>query len=82
MAGGQSEPGSPRQVSRCIGLAIAQRFIVEGAEHVFINGRRKEMLDEAMKTIGSENVTTVQGDVSNMTDYQNRYVLIRNQVLL
>jgi len=63
--------------SEGIGLAIAQRFIIEGAEHVFITGRRQEMLDEAVKTIGSENVTAVQGDVSNMADLDNLYNVIQ-----
>ncbi|CAF4795103.1 unnamed protein product, partial [Rotaria sp. Silwood2] len=57
--------------SEGIGLAIAQRFITEGAEHVFITGRRQEALDEAVKNIGSTNVTAVQGDVSNMADLDN-----------
>jgi NAD(P)-dependent dehydrogenase (short-subunit alcohol dehydrogenase family) len=51
-----------------IGLATAQRFIAEGAEHVFITGRRQNALDEAVKKINSEHVTAVQGDVSNMAD--------------
>ena len=45
-----------------IGLATAQQFISEGAEHVFITGRRQQSLDQAVKTIGSKNVTSVQGD--------------------
>jgi len=38
-----------------IGLAIAQRFVAEGA-HVFIFGRRQAQLDQAAKLIG-RNVT-------------------------
>ena len=34
-----------------IGLAIAKRFAAEGA-HVFITGRRKEVLDDAVAEIG------------------------------
>ncbi|CAF1627927.1 unnamed protein product [Didymodactylos carnosus] len=34
-----------------IGFATAQRFIDEGAEHVFITGRRQQPLDEAVKKI-------------------------------
>ena len=41
-----------------IGLAIAQRFVKEGA-HVFIFGRRQEALDKAVKLIGA-NVTAIQ----------------------
>jgi len=49
-----------------IGLAIAQRFVAEGA-HVFIFGRRQAQLDEAAKLIG-RNVTTIQADASNLDD--------------
>jgi NAD(P)-dependent dehydrogenase (short-subunit alcohol dehydrogenase family) len=41
-----------------IGLAIAQRFVAEGA-HVFIFGRRQAQLDEAASLIG-RNVTVGQ----------------------
>ena len=49
-----------------IGLAIAQRFVKEGA-HVFIFGRRREALDEAVKLIGA-NVTAIQADASRLED--------------
>jgi NAD(P)-dependent dehydrogenase (short-subunit alcohol dehydrogenase family) len=49
-----------------IGLAVAKLFVREGA-HVFITGRRQQVLDEAVKAIGS-NVTGVQGDVSKLAD--------------
>jgi NAD(P)-dependent dehydrogenase (short-subunit alcohol dehydrogenase family) len=49
-----------------IGLAIAQRFVAEGA-HVFIFGRRQAQLDEAAKLIG-RNVTTLQADAANLGD--------------
>lgn len=49
-----------------IGLAIAQRFVKEGA-HVFIFGRRQEALDEAVQLIGS-NVTAIQADASKLAD--------------
>ncbi|CAF1171472.1 unnamed protein product [Rotaria sp. Silwood1] len=65
--------------SEGIGLATAQRFITEGAEHVFITGRRQEVLDEAVKKIGSKNVTAVQGDVSNMTDLDRLYDIIQKE---
>ena len=41
-------------------LAGAKLFVDEGA-HVFISGRRKDALDEAVKLIG-RNVTGVQAD--------------------
>jgi NAD(P)-dependent dehydrogenase (short-subunit alcohol dehydrogenase family) len=62
-----------------IGLATAQRFVAEGVEHVFITGRRQKVLDEAVKKINSKNVTTVQGDVSNMADLDRLYSLIQKE---
>ena len=49
-----------------IGFAIAQRFVEEGA-HVFIFGRRRDALDEALRLIGS-NVTAIQADASRLED--------------
>ncbi len=48
-----------------IGLATAKRFVQEGMDHVFITGRRKDALDQAVEEIG-RNVTAVQGDVANL----------------
>jgi NAD(P)-dependent dehydrogenase (short-subunit alcohol dehydrogenase family) len=47
-------------------LAGAKLFVEEGA-HVFISGRRQEVLDEAVKVIG-RNVTGVQSDAANLED--------------
>jgi NAD(P)-dependent dehydrogenase (short-subunit alcohol dehydrogenase family) len=58
-----------------IGLATAQLFAAEGA-HVFITGRRQSELDEAVKQIG-ENVTAVQGDVSNLADLDRLYSIVK-----
>jgi predicted dinucleotide-binding enzyme len=49
-----------------IGLAIAERFVAEGAP-VFIFGRRQVQLDEAAKLIG-RNVTAIQADAANLDD--------------
>jgi NAD(P)-dependent dehydrogenase (short-subunit alcohol dehydrogenase family) len=49
-----------------IGLAIAQRYVAEGA-HVFIFSRRQEVLDEAVKLIG-RNVTAIRADAANLDD--------------
>jgi NAD(P)-dependent dehydrogenase (short-subunit alcohol dehydrogenase family) len=49
-----------------IGLAIAQRFVKEGA-HVVIFGRRRDALDETVKLIGA-NVIAVQADASKLAD--------------
>ena len=54
-----------------IGLAIAKRFVSEGA-YVFITGRRQSELDKAAAEIG-KNVTAVQGDVSKLEDLDRLY---------
>ncbi|MDZ8027431.1 MAG: glucose 1-dehydrogenase [Nostoc sp. DcaGUA01] len=60
-----------------IGLATAKRFAAEGA-HVIITGRRQTELDVAVKEIG-ENITAVQGDVSNLADLDRLYATIKQQ---
>ena len=49
-----------------IGLAIAQRFVKEGAD-VFIFGRRQEALNKAVELIGG-NVIAIQADASKLKD--------------
>lgn len=58
-----------------IGLATAKRFAKEGA-YVFITGRRQSELDRAKAEIGM-NVTTVQGDVTNMADLDRLYTAVK-----
>ena len=58
-----------------IGLATAQRFVSEGA-YVFLNGRRQSEVDAAVKQIGN-NVTGVQGDVSNLADLDRLYETVK-----
>ena len=65
--------------SEGIGFATAQQFIAEGAEHVFITGRRQQALDDAVKKLGSEHVTAVQADASKMADLDKLYDLIKKQ---
>jgi NAD(P)-dependent dehydrogenase (short-subunit alcohol dehydrogenase family) len=60
-----------------IGLAIAQRFVAEGA-HVFIFGRRQAQLDEAVKLIG-RNVTAVQADASKLDDLDRVAAAVRDE---
>jgi len=60
-----------------IGLATAQLFAAEGA-HVFITGRRQNELGAAVKQIG-ENVTAVQGDVSNLADLDRLYATVKEK---
>ena len=54
-----------------IGLATAKLFVAEGA-YVFITGRRKRELDDAVKEIG-DNVFGVQGDVADLADLDRLY---------
>src|SRR5262249_30803576 len=64
--------------SNGIGLATAQRFVEEGA-YVLITGRRQTELDTAVKKIGSNNVTGIQGDVSNLDDLDRLYDTVKRQ---
>src|SRR5919106_146254 len=61
-----------------IGLATAQRFVSDGA-YVFITGRRQSELDAAVKQIGKNNISGVQGDVSNLADLDRLYATVREQ---
>jgi NAD(P)-dependent dehydrogenase (short-subunit alcohol dehydrogenase family) len=54
-----------------IGFATAPIFVKEGA-YVFITGRRKKELDEAVTAIGS-NVSGIQGDVARLADLDRLY---------
>src|SRR4030088_368224 len=60
-----------------IGLATAKRFVNEGA-YVFITGRREPELAAAVKEIG-RNVTSVQGDVSNLADLDRLLAQIKRE---
>lgn len=60
-----------------IGLASAQRFVDEGA-YVFITGRRQSELDKARSSIGN-NVTAVQGDLSNLADLDRLYQTVADE---
>ncbi|WP_236795072.1 SDR family NAD(P)-dependent oxidoreductase [Amycolatopsis sp. GM8] len=57
--------------TRGIGRASAARLAAEGA-HVFITGRRKAELDEAVEVIG-QNVTAVPGDITDPDDLDRLY---------
>jgi NAD(P)-dependent dehydrogenase (short-subunit alcohol dehydrogenase family) len=60
-----------------IGLAAARRFAAEGA-HVFITGRRKDVLDTAVAEIGP-GVTGIQGDVANPADLDRLFAAVAEQ---
>ncbi|HEV2498305.1 MAG TPA: SDR family oxidoreductase [Terriglobia bacterium] len=59
-----------------MGLATAKRFVLEGMDHVFITGRRKNLLDTAVAEIG-EKATGVQGDVANLNDLDRLYESVK-----
>ncbi|HTV37219.1 MAG TPA: SDR family oxidoreductase [Xanthobacteraceae bacterium] len=59
-----------------IGLAIAERFVEEGA-HAFIFGRRRDALDKAARLIGA-NVTAIQADASRLEDIDRVADAVRN----
>src|SRR3954452_22042220 len=56
-------------------LAGAKLFVDEGA-HVFISGRRKDVLDEAVEVIG-RNVTGVQGDAADLDDLDRLFETVK-----
>jgi len=58
-------------------LAGAKLFVDEGA-HVFISGRRKDALDEAVKLTG-RNVTGVQADSANLDDLDRLFETVRHE---
>ncbi|MBY0290713.1 MAG: SDR family oxidoreductase [Mycobacteriaceae bacterium] len=60
-----------------LALAGAKLFVDEGA-HVFISGRRKDVLDEAVELIG-RNVTGVQGDSAELDDLDRLFDTIKRE---
>lgn len=60
-----------------IGLATAQLFVREGA-HVIITGRRRLELEAAEQSLG-HNALAVQCDVSELSDLDRLYALIREK---
>ena len=58
-------------------LAGAKLFVDEGA-HVFISGRRKDALDEAVELIG-RNVTGVQGDSADLDDLDRLFDTVKQE---
>jgi len=63
--------------TRGIGRATAARLAAEGA-HVFITGRRKAELDEAVAAIGPA-VTAVPGDITDPADLDRLYDAVRRR---
>jgi NAD(P)-dependent dehydrogenase (short-subunit alcohol dehydrogenase family) len=60
-----------------IGLATAKQFVKEGA-YVYITGRRERELTAAVREIG-EDVTGIQGDVSNLSDLDRLFAQIKRE---
>ena len=60
-----------------IGLASARAFASEGAS-VFITGRRQQVLDAAVKSIGGK-VTGVRADMANLADIDRLYDAVQQQ---
>lgn len=58
-------------------LATAKLFVAEGA-YVFITGRRKNKLDEAVKAIG-HNVTGVQADSGKLEDLDKLFETVKEE---
>ncbi|MFC3499474.1 SDR family NAD(P)-dependent oxidoreductase [Micromonospora krabiensis] len=58
-----------------IGFASAQRFAEEGA-YVYLTGRRKPELDEAVARIGAARASGVPGDVTNLADLDQLFATI------
>jgi NAD(P)-dependent dehydrogenase (short-subunit alcohol dehydrogenase family) len=59
-----------------MGLATAKRFVQEGVDHVFITGRRKDVLDAAVAEIG-EKATGIPGDVASLNDLDRLYESVK-----
>ncbi len=58
-------------------LAGAKLFVEEGA-HVFVTGRRKDALDEAVESIG-RNVTGVRADSADLDDLDRLFETVRQE---
>ncbi|WP_116076699.1 SDR family NAD(P)-dependent oxidoreductase [Asanoa ferruginea] len=61
--------------SEGIGFASALRFAEEGA-YVYLTGRRKPELDEAVVRIGAARASGVQGDVTDVADLERLFATI------
>jgi NAD(P)-dependent dehydrogenase (short-subunit alcohol dehydrogenase family) len=58
-----------------IGFAAASRFAEEGA-YVYLTGRRKPELDEAVVRIGAHRASGVQGDVTDLADLDRLFATV------
>ncbi len=60
-----------------IGLAIATRFVAEGA-FVYIFGRRQDALEAAATELGA-NARAVQGDITKLEDLDRLFEIVRSE---
>lgn len=60
-----------------IGLAIAKRFVAEGA-YVFIVGRRQQFLDDAVRQVGP-NIEAIAGDMTMASDVARLFSAVRER---
>ncbi|CAG7928989.1 unnamed protein product [Penicillium olsonii] len=63
-----------------LGLFITRALAVNGAQRVFILGRRKEVLEDAARDIGLDTVIPVQCDITNQQDLKTAVTFIENEV--
>jgi len=62
------------------GMALATaKLFVEECAYIFTTGRRQEMLDKAVKEIGKNNVTGVQGDAGNVSDLDRVFEIVKKE---
>jgi NAD(P)-dependent dehydrogenase (short-subunit alcohol dehydrogenase family) len=59
-----------------IGLGAAKRFANEGA-HVFVTGRRQDVLDKAVAEIG-HNAVGIKADASSLADIDRIYATVKD----
>jgi NAD(P)-dependent dehydrogenase (short-subunit alcohol dehydrogenase family) len=60
-----------------LGLAVAQRFVAEGA-FVYVFARRQEELDKTIASIG-RNIAGVQGDVRKLEELDRLYAKVASE---
>jgi NADP-dependent 3-hydroxy acid dehydrogenase YdfG len=62
-----------------IGLMMTKALALNGAEKVYIIGRRLEKLQEAAKESPHNNITPIQGDVTDKESIQSVAAQIRKE---
>jgi enoyl-[acyl-carrier-protein] reductase (NADH) len=70
--------GSNRRRCSAISSSLPGKLFVDEGAHVFISGRRKDALDEAVKLIG-RNVTGVQADSADLDDLDRLFETVKQE---